>query len=48
MKHESLILPNELCNVSFDLKKKKEIKKKCCKKYLKKGKSCKSCPLSFA
>ncbi|MBL4706751.1 MAG: hypothetical protein JKY54_19630 [Flavobacteriales bacterium] len=32
----------------MDLKKKKSGKKKCCKKYMRKGTPCKSCPLNHA
>jgi len=28
-------------------KKKKKVKKKCCEKYLKSGKHCKKCPMTY-
>ena len=37
------------CTVPMQMGKKKgKLKKKCCEKYKKKGKHCKSCPVAYA
>jgi len=41
LQHEELVF-------SFDLEIALKANKKCCKKYKKKGKSCKNCPINHA